>query len=230
MTDGSRKRPRVEQGDSAELAMCQACRMVDITAPQPHVSLFCVNECLICAACFSRCSSDRQCRPFLVCPCCDSHCTQWEVKYTQTSSTSRSGNQRIVPAVHQSVPIEPDKVEDPVRYHQCMADPESVSGSSGADDFIGFSLTICKDRQVQALSEMFRVEADCNDWGEDQLHLLENIFQHFHHMLITHDDQRRGVDINPHCPTPTARGLRSLASDDYSPLHRMVFMMAYSDP
>jgi hypothetical protein len=229
-TDDSRKRPRVEQGDSSELAMCQACHIVDITAPQPHFFLFCAKECLICAACFSRCSSDRQCRPFLVCPCCNSQSTRWEVKYTETSSASRSGNQRIIPAVHQSAPIEPDKVEDPVRYHQCMADPESVSGSSGADDFIGFSLTLCKDRQVQAQSEMYRLGGDCNDWGEDQLHFLEDIFQHFHHMLITHDDQRRRVDINPHGPPPTGRGLRSLASDDYSPLHRMVFMMAYGEP
>jgi hypothetical protein len=229
MTEGSRKRPRVEQGDSSVLTMCQACHMVDITAPQPHFSLFCEEKCLICAACFSRCSSDRQCQPFLVCPCCDSHRTQWEVKYTETSSASRSGNQRTISAAHQSATIEPNKIEDPVRYHQRMADLESVSGSSGADDFIGFSLTICKNRQVQAQSQMYRVGGDCNDWGEDQLHMLEDLFQHYHHMLITHDDLRQGVDINPHSPTPTARGLRSLASDDYSPLHRMVFMMAYGE-
>jgi hypothetical protein len=99
-----------------------------------------------------------------------------------------------------------------------MADLESVSGSSSADNFVGFSLTICKGQQVRAQSEMYRVEGDCNDWGEDQLHLLEDLFQ------------RHRVDINPHCPTPTARGLRSLASNDYSPLHRMVFMMAYGEP
>jgi hypothetical protein len=126
--------------------------------------------------------------------------------------------------------MEPHKAEDPVRYHQRMADLESVSGSAGADNFIGFSLTTCRDRKVRVLSEMYPAGVDCNDWGEEQLHGLEALFQHFHHMLITHDDQRQLVDINPHCATPNAQGHRSLASDDYSPLHRMVFMMAYGQP
>jgi hypothetical protein len=230
---GKRKHQEDEEKPVSGLLMCHACELVDITAPQPHFFLFCTKECLICAACFSKCSSDRHCRPFLVCPCCNSHRTQWTVQYTEILGMTRRGGQRSIPVLHRSAPIEPHKAEDPVRYHQCMAgmaDLESVSGSAGADNFIGLSLSTCKNRQVRVLSEMFPAGGDCNDWGEDQLHLLEALFQHFHHMLITHDDQRQLVDINPHCATPTAQGLRSLASDDYSPLHRMVFMMAYGQP
>jgi hypothetical protein len=127
--------------------------------------------------------------------------------------------------------MEPDKTEDPVRYHQRMADRELEPGSAGADNFIGFSLTMCKDRHVTVLSGMYPFGGDCNDWGEEQRHLLENIFQNFHHLLRTNEGQRqRQGDINPHCAPPTAQGLRSLGSNDYSPLHRMIFMMAYGEP
>jgi hypothetical protein len=63
---GKRKHPEHEEEPVSDLSMCHACELVDITAPQPHFSLLCVDECQICAACFSRCSSDRQCRPFLL--------------------------------------------------------------------------------------------------------------------------------------------------------------------
>jgi hypothetical protein len=231
MNDDSRKRVLDECQASSGPVMCHACHTVDITAPQPRFFLFCKKKLMICAACFSKCSSDRQCRPFVVCPCCQSRRTRWEVEYTETKSASRQVTIRSVSATHTSELMEPDKTEDPVRYHQRMADRELESGSAGADNFIGFSLTMCKDRHVTVLSEMDPYGGDCNDWGEEQRHLLENIFQNFHHLLRTNEGQRqRQGDINPHCAPPTAQGLRSLGSNDYSPLHRMIFMMAYGEP
>jgi hypothetical protein len=40
----------------------------------------------------------------------DCNCTPMEVKYTETGSKWSSGNQRMAPATHQSVKIEPGRL------------------------------------------------------------------------------------------------------------------------
>jgi hypothetical protein len=75
---------------------------------------------------------------------------------------------------------------------------------------------------------MYKVKGDCNDWDENQIHLLEDIFQNLHSMLITNDKERSRVNIDPsRAPTPEA--FRALLINDYSPLCRMIFILGYGE-
>jgi hypothetical protein len=225
---GKRKRLDGEERPVPNLSMCQACHTVDITAPQPHFTLFCArntaNNCNICAGCFSKCSSNRHCKTFLMCPVCESQCRQWTVKYTETTHT-RSGAVRSSSLSHTSEEIKPDQTEDPVRYHQSLA---VDSDSSGADAFIGITLTTCRDSKVIHSSNMYKVGGDCNDWDENQLHLLEDISQNLHHLLITNDKQRGHFNFDP-SSTPSVQAFRAFVLNDYSPLCRVIFMLGYGE-
>jgi hypothetical protein len=115
--------------------MCESCQLVDIEPPQPHFTLFCsstntsARNCHICAGCFSKCSSDRHCQTFLVCPVCKSQCRQWTVNYTETIQTPR-GTVQSSSASHTSEEIEPpDETQDPVDSHAYGADAASPSVS-----------------------------------------------------------------------------------------------------
>jgi hypothetical protein len=126
---GKRKRLEGEEKVSVSiLSMCEACQRVEIKPPQPRFTLFCstntATNCNICAGCFSKCSSDRHCKTFLVCPVCESQCRHWTVNYTETTHT-RIGAVRASSSSHSSEEIKPDQTEVPVRYHQSLA-PDSI--------------------------------------------------------------------------------------------------------
>jgi hypothetical protein len=224
---GKRKRLEVEEEPVSNHSMCQACQVVDIEPPQPRFTLFCSSDtatnCDICAGCFSKCSSDRHCKTFLECPVCQSRCRQWTVNYTKTAHTRRRTIESSLS--HTSEEIKPDQSEDPVRYHQSLA---ADSEASGADEFIGIALTTCRESRVIHSSNMYKVEGDCNDWDENQIHLLEDIFQNLHSMLITNDKERRRVNIDP-SSMPTPQAFRALVANDYSPLCRMIFILGYGE-
>jgi hypothetical protein len=225
---GKKRRLEGEGGPVSTHSMCQACQVVDIELPQPRFTLFCsantASNCDICAGCFSKCSSDRHCKTFLECPVCQSQCRQWTVNYTKTTATRREPSLQS-PMSHTSEEIRPDQSEDPVRYHQSLA---VDSEASGADEFIGITLTSCRDKRVIHSSNMYKVEGDCNDWDENQIHLLEDICQNLHSMLITNDKERSRVNIDP-SSMPTPEGFRALAINDYSPLCRMIFILGYGE-
>jgi hypothetical protein len=111
--------------------------------------------------------------------------------------------------------IKPDQSEDPVRYHHNLAVDSEASGASGADEFVGITLTTCRESRVIHSSNMYKVEGDCNDWDENQIHLLEDIFQNLHSMLITNDKERRRLKLDlSSTPSPQAfRALPFVSSD-----------------
>lgn len=73
---------------------------------------------------------------------------------------------------------------------------------------------------------LYKIGGDCNDWDEDQLHLLEDIFQILHVMLITNDKERRRLSLDP-SSTPSVQDFRALVIYDYSPLRRVIFILGY---
>jgi hypothetical protein len=78
-----------------------------------------------------------------------------------------------------------------------------ASGASGADEFVG--ITRHAESRVIHSSNMYKVEGDCNDWDENQIHLLEDIFQNLHSMLITNDKERRRLKLDlSSTPSPQA--------------------------
>jgi hypothetical protein len=74
---------------------------------------------------------------------------------------------------------------------------------------------------------MYKVEGDCNDWDENQIHLLQ-VFQNFHSMLITNDKERRRVNIDPNS-TPAPQAFRALVLNNYDPLCRVIFILGYGE-
>ena len=125
-----------------------------------------------------------------------------------------------MPQVHKSEQLSDyciDRKLDPVTYHQklCLS----------TDNFVCITLTTSLNEKIKVHSELFGVDDDCNEWGQEQLHCLEALFQVLHSLLITNDIQRRNINLDPANCKPTIKGIRSIALDDYSPLHQMTFML-----
>jgi hypothetical protein len=211
------------------LQMCQACNEVSIELPCTGFKLNCDEECHICAVCFSKCESGRHCQPSFECPACKSSCNQWTIKYERIQSTRRAGAPRktiesyTTKEIEYIADIDLDPDCDPVRYHQGMAN------HSGGENFVGLTLSTAKGSDIVSTTEFYLIEGDSSDMGEDQVHLLEEIFLFLHSLLITNDKERTDRNFCPGGTPCDSDSLSMLAFNDYTPLHRVLHCLGYGD-
>ena len=82
---------------------------------------------------------------------------------------------------------------DPVRHHMHLGgiininERREENQTDARDDFIGIALTSSKNGNITAKSEMYNIHCESTDIGESQIHLLEDVAQ-FEHSILIHND------------------------------------------
>jgi hypothetical protein len=204
---------------SADASTCHKCASGAIGAIGGISSCFvlgCGPKCRVCANCFSQMVLRLAETKIMTCPCCDIAIDSWDAVYSRVHAR-RSGLTFVEDSSTFQVPIISSKL-DPLRYHANMTSPEA------RDKLIGISVSSSNNGDVFSLSELFIHDSDCNEWGHAQLGLLEHLFKMLRVLLIASDSTRGRTDYDVSNATPEA--LRWFTANDFSPLHRMIHVLA----
>lgn len=218
---------------ATDLELCQKCHEVNIKHPMPSFAIGCHQQCEICCVCFSNFMYQALRSSDVKCLLCNGEFDSWTCHFDRLQPSRTQGFRNIKHRKSEDsfrLPT-PELRHDPIDHHRSLLQPSECATLT--------LTTHCRNtNQVKISTAKFSTsdESDCNDWDQRTLQTLEGIGVFLHSMLITQDKLRnkpRMTATKSGAPkydnVPTINGIRSIAIQDYSPLHRFVFSLAYGD-